>query len=131
MHPYTHKELAGKLKAAMAAFEANRVAYVEKDMLPYEIDCLGLSGLEDYKHLLYECIQIALAAPKTCFQPPAQTSTRHHLTRGLPMWGFEVTGCEAFPTRRIYFKFSLKKTKSGQFYCHISCHESIKDPKKA
>jgi hypothetical protein len=131
MRRYTHKELAGKLKAAMAAFEANRVAYVEEDMLPFEIDRLGLGSLQDYKDLLFECIQIALDNPENCFQPPAQTSTRHQLTRGLPMWGFEVTGCEAFPTRRIYFKFSLKETKSGQLYCHISCHESTQKTKKA
>lgn len=130
MHRHTHKELAGKLKAAMAAFETNRVAYVKEERLPFEHDRLGLGSLQDYKDLLYECIQIALDDPVTCFQPPAQKSTRHQLTQGLPMWGFEVTGCEAFPTKRIYFKFSLKETKTGQYYCHVSCHESTKDPKK-
>ncbi|MDD4349630.1 MAG: hypothetical protein PHF70_11025 [Opitutales bacterium] len=45
MHRHTHKELAGKLKATMAAFEANRVAYVEEERLPFEIDQLELGSL--------------------------------------------------------------------------------------
>lgn len=120
----------GKLKFARDAFEANRIVYVEKKMLPYEIDDLVLNNLKEYKALIYECIQIALDDPESCFEPPSVKSTRHKLNKGLPMWGFEVTGCELFPTKRIYFKFSLKEMKDGTYYCHVSCHESTKNKKK-
>jgi hypothetical protein len=122
-HRHSHKELAGKLRQALEAFDNRRVAFAEPTHVAADIEELNLDGEEEYLDLIYECLQLALESPEVSFRLPSPPkSTKHELTKNLPMWAFEVQH-EAYPFK-LYFKFCLKEQRDGTLYCHIDCHES-------
>ena len=133
MHNPSYKELDSKLRKALAAFEhdPDRVVIPETIPVASEIDKLRLKDVAHYLDVIYECIQLALQDPLVTYRKPAPPgkSTRHDLTKNLPMWAFRVKGCSFDPSKWMYFKFCLKEQKNGTYYCHISCHED--QPNKA
>ena len=120
---HTHKELTGKLRQALEAFENDRVDFASPKHVKTDIAELKLADEEEYLDLIYECLQLAHGDPLETFRPPnPPKSTKHALTKNLPMWAFEVQH-EAYSTN-LYFKFCLKPQLDGTLYCHIDCHES-------
>jgi hypothetical protein len=123
MQPATHKSLTAKLRQAIDAFDSGRVAFACETHVEHDIDELDLPDTEAYQDLIYECLQIAQTDPLACFrQPDPAKSTKHSLTRNLPMWAFEVQHPRF--REKIYLKFCLKEQRDGTFYCHIDCHGS-------
>ena len=105
-HSHTHKELAGKLRQALEAFDNHRVAFAEPAHVTADIDELDLADTDEYLDLIHECIQLAQRNPLENFRPPSPPkSTKHKLTKNLPMWAFEVQH-EAY-SFQLYFKFCL------------------------
>ena len=122
-HQHTHKELAGKIRQALEAFDNQRIDFAEPTHVDADIDELHLADEEEYLDLIYECLQLAQEDPLETFRPPnPPKSTKHALTKNLPMWAFEVQH-ESYPFN-LYFKFCLKEHRDGTLYCHIDCHES-------
>lgn len=122
-HKPSRKELTNKLRQALEAFDHHRVTFADQTHVAADIEELDLADTDAYLDLIYECIQIAQHDPAGCFrQPYPPKSTKHALTKNLPMWAFEVYH-EAYSTK-LYFKFCLKEQRDGTLYCHIDCHES-------
>ncbi len=123
----THKSLTKKLRCAKHAIEEQRREivgsppgrHVEADMQE-----LGITSLESYWDLIYECIQIAIRDPPAFYrrpQPPGKQTKDKGLSFGKPMIPFEVDHPDFdFP---LYFKFCIVEEPKGIFtYCHIDCH---------
>lgn len=123
----THKSLTNKLRRAKAAIDEGRYIavgrhsgrHVEEDMQE-----LGLPDTVDYWDLVYQCIQLAMVDPVSCYRKPRhpgkQTKDKGP-SWGKPMIPFQVEH-EDFD-QPLYFKFCLVEAPEGVFtYYHIDCH---------
>jgi hypothetical protein len=123
MQRETHKSLFPRIQSAMHAIDAGRIDFADEGHVEKDIDELGLSTVDDYLDLIYECLQIAAEDPVEYYKHPQEpTSTKHPKSSGLRMWPFAVPHPDF--AQPIYFKFCLRAASGGANYIHIDCHGS-------
>jgi len=129
MNRPTHKALLGKLRKAVAAFDANPARYVAVGKAPGRHVPSDMAELEvsepDYWDIVYDCLILAIEDPLNCFRQPEPPKATKDEIKNLPMWAFVVKHQDFH--RRLYFKFCLQELNGQTWYKHIDCHYDRKD----
>ena len=99
----SHKELSGKLSAALQCVHDNRIILVEPAIIVADAIALGYSIRNELQAVLLDLLNGTGPGHYTGRRPPEKSyDTRIH---DLELWAFSVD-CPRFETR-VYYKFSL------------------------
>jgi len=110
----SHKELHGKLQAALQCVHANRILLVEPAVIVSDAISLGYSIRHELQVVLLDLLNNTGPDHYAGGRPPEKSyETR---IRNLELWAFSVQ-CPRFESR-VYYKFSLYE---GCF-CLVSLH---------
>jgi hypothetical protein len=110
----SHKELSGKLQAALEAVHQNSIRLVEPEVIVADAMTLGYSIRDELHLVLLELLNSTGPEHYAGHRPPQRSYERQ--IRNLDLWAFSVS-CQRFECR-VYYKFSLH---NGTFYL-VSLH---------
>jgi hypothetical protein len=110
----SHKELNGKLKAALKSVHANRIVLLEPAVLVADAVELGYSIRDELQIVLIDLLNSSSPEEYVGCRPPEKSYETKILD--LELWAFSVAIPRFHP--RIYFKFSL----CGDTFYLVSLH---------
>jgi hypothetical protein len=110
----SHKELNGKLQAALQAVHDNMILLVEPAAIVADSLPLGYSIRNELQVVLLDLLNSTGPEHYAGYRPPEKSYEKQIFDHDL--WAFSVT-CQRFENR-VYYKFSLRK---GTFYL-VSLH---------
>ena len=117
----SHKELNGKLQAALEFIHANRIKLVEPEVIVNDATILGYSIGNELQLVLLDLLNNTGPEHYAGHQPPERSYETS--IRDLELWPFSVM-CTIFSTR-IYYKFCLY----GETFFLVSLHACARQGK--
>lgn len=124
MNRPSHKELFGKLRAARAAVEAERVALLNQTALAVDAIDLGYSIDLDLYSVLAEILDACNPADYTGSRPPQRSYEQ--TIEGLELYAFAAE-IRRFKCR-VYVKFAIEI--EGDMLWLVSLHQDRPNPKE-
>ena len=110
----SHRELSGKLQAALQLVHTNRIILVEPTVIVADAMGLGYSVRDELQAVLIDLLNATSPDHYAGGHPPEQSyETR---IRNLELWAFSVESPRF--ACRIYYKFSLR----GELFYLVSLH---------